>query len=112
MIELQAPKTRITAEQIAQAVALLVEAARPEQIVLFGSHARGDARDDSDLDLLVVERVLFNKAQEMVRLRRALRPLGISADVLVTTPEELASLGREKGSVYWWVLREGRVLHG
>ncbi len=57
-------------EQIANAVKRIAEAAQPEQILLFGSHARGDARDDSDLDLLVIESEVTDRAAEMVRLRR------------------------------------------
>jgi predicted nucleotidyltransferase len=44
----------IPEDTIRQAVATLVAAANPQRIVLFGSHARGDAGPDSDLDFLVV----------------------------------------------------------
>ena len=44
----------VTREQIDAAVRILAEAARPARIVLFGSHARGDAREDSDVDFLVI----------------------------------------------------------
>jgi predicted nucleotidyltransferase len=102
----------ITEETIQRAVATLVEAANPEQIVLFGSYARGDAKPDSDLDFLVVQRQVTDRAKEMVRLGRALRPLRLPVDVLVVSSDELARYGREPGSVYWWALKEGRVLHG
>ena len=102
----------ISEDTIAQAVARLVEAANPEQIVLFGSYARGDARADSDLDFLVVESEVTDRAREMVRLSRALRHLRVPVDVLVVSRDELERYGREAGSVYWWALKEGRVLHG
>lgn len=102
----------ISEDTIRQAVAALVEAADPERVVLFGSYARGDATADSDLDFMVVEREVANRGAEMVRLRRALRPLKVPADVLVVTTEELARYGSEAGSVYWWALKEGRVMHG
>ncbi len=53
------------------ALQALIEAARPERIILFGSHARGEAGEDSDLDFLVIESHVEDRAKEMVRLRRA-----------------------------------------
>lgn len=102
----------ISEDTIAQAVATLVAVAKPQRILLFGSYARGDADDGSDLDLMVVKSQITNRAQEMVQLARALRPLRVPVDVLVVSEDELVRLGREPGSVYWWALHEGRVLHG
>lgn len=57
----------------------------PVKIVLFGSRARGDAGSDSDFDFLVVERDPRDRHAEMVRLGRALRPLGMPFDVVVVS---------------------------
>jgi len=65
----------VTPEKIAEATRRLVAAAQPRKIILFGSRARGDAREDSDLDLLVVERVVEDRVAEMVRLGRVLKGL-------------------------------------
>jgi hypothetical protein len=55
----------------------------PAWVFLFGSHARGDAKSDSDLDFLFVERGAESTAEEWVRLRDALAPLGVPVDVIV-----------------------------
>ena len=102
----------INAAQIAEAVKVLVAAAAPEQVLLFGSHARGDATDESDLDLLVIEREVDDRAREMVRLRRALRPLRIPVDVLVYSSEDVRRWGHQPGSALFWALREGRTVYG
>ncbi|MBI4291512.1 MAG: nucleotidyltransferase domain-containing protein [Betaproteobacteria bacterium] len=102
----------VTSDKIEAAIRLLSEAAEPARIVLFGSYARGNAGEDSDLDLLVIEQHVEDRAKEMVRLRRLLRPLRIPADILVYSAEEVARWGDQPGSVLYWALREGKVVHG
>lgn len=92
--------------------ALTLAAPQVEQIVLFGSQARGDADEGSDLDFLVIEPVVENRAQEMVRLRRALRPLRIPVDVLVYSRDEVNRWGHQPGTALYWALKEGQVVHG
>lgn len=72
----------ISQQTINAAVQWLVAAAHPAQIVLFGSYARNEASEDSDLAFWVILPTLTNKRWEMVRLRQVLRPLQIPVDVL------------------------------
>lgn len=58
----------IETSQIEAAVRTLAETAHPDRILLFGSYARGDADDDSDLEFLVIESGVEDRAGEMVRL--------------------------------------------
>ncbi len=69
-------------------------------------------REDSDLDLLVVEDNMGNRANEMVRLRRLLRPLRVPVDVLVCSTEEADRWKDATGTVIYWAMREGKVVHG
>lgn len=104
---------RMDASKISAAVATLAQAAPDaEQIVLFGSHARGEADAGSDLDFLVITPRVENRAREMVRLRRALRPLRVPVDVLVYSRAEVNQWGQQPGTALYWALREGRVVHG
>lgn len=89
-----------------------LEAARPERIIRFGSHARSDAREHSDYDFLVIEVRVEDRAWQMVRLHRALQPPPILVDVLVDSTEDLARWGDQPGSALYAALREGMVVHG
>ena len=101
-----------TEDTIRRAVNTLTADPLPLRIILFGSQARGDANAGSDIDLLVVESQVPDRATEMVRLRRLLRRLPAAFDVLVYTQEELDRWGKEPGSALYWALKEGKVLHG
>lgn len=101
----------ISEQTIQQAALLLGEAAKPAQVILFGSYARGDAREDSDVDFLVIESEPHDKFNEMVRLRQVLRPLKIPVDVLVYSQAEIAMHQSSCSSAVYWALREGKVLY-
>lgn len=90
---------------------LLRDAARPAKIILFGSHARGDARDDSDIDVMVVEENVADRQAEMVRLLRVLSPLRIPVDLLVVGKDLFNYWSETPGNIYFHVAEEGKVLY-
>lgn len=99
-------------EQTIQKIgALLADAAGPSRVILFGSHARGEAQEESDLDLLVVEPVVENRLREMTRLRQVLRPLRIPVDLLVCSLSELDERARMPSGAIHWAVHEGRTIH-
>lgn len=85
--------------------------AKPARVILFGSYARGDAEESSDLDFLVVEPTLQDKFHEMVRLRQVLRPLRVPADVLVCSQDDIDRQQDSCSTAVYWALHEGRVMH-
>ena len=88
-------------------------AASPTRIILFGSRARGTADAESDLDLLVIERHIGNRAEEYMRLCDALgRPLpGVGVDLLLYDEDEYLRRRQVPGNVLHKAHVEGRVLH-
>ncbi|HEY1540173.1 MAG TPA: nucleotidyltransferase domain-containing protein [Solirubrobacteraceae bacterium] len=95
---------------IAEAADRITTAAPGAQVILFGSHARGEAHENSDLDLLVVEPVVDDAAGEQVRLRRALVGLRLFVDVVVVSAADAQRLRGVRSSVVGAALAEGRVL--
>lgn len=97
--------------EVIEEVGRRISAAAPgSRVVLFGSHARGEAHASSDLDLLVVEPEVVDAAREEVRLRRELRGLGVFADVIVVSEVEAERLRSVRSTVVGRALGEGRVL--
>jgi predicted nucleotidyltransferase len=103
--------TAIPEAVVAEAGRRLLEAAPEARVILFGSAARGELTQDSDLDFLVIERDVKDRHAEQVRLRRALRPLRIPVDVIVVSETYAEEWGRAKGSVVHAALTEGRMVH-
>ena len=94
------------------AINLLLDAAPAgSRVILFGSYARGDANDQSDLDFLVVEPDLKNRRRESVRLRQVLRPLGVPVDVLVVSDYVYEAWRDQPNSVLHEAAREGQVFN-
>jgi predicted nucleotidyltransferase len=89
-----------------------ISAAAPagSRVILFGSHARGEADGLSDIDLLVIEPEVVNSAEESVRLRRTLRDLRVPVDVIVVAEERARRRAKVKGTMIERALREGRQL--
>ena len=83
----------------------------PVQIILFGSWARGEAREDSDVDLLVVLSKVEHKRKAAIEVLRALNGLPISKDVVVTTPQEIKERGKIVGDILRPALEEGKIIY-
>ena len=107
--------TPVTDTLIHQMVRAVVDEVDPEQVILFGSRARGEEREGSDVDLVVVEAEPFgpkrSRHKEMVRLYKVLADFPVSADVLVYSHEEVDYWRDSLNHVLARALREGKVLY-
>lgn len=103
-------KTMTDEELIIEAERRLTAAAPAADIILFGSRARGEARPDSDLDLVVIEPDFAKRGEEYGRLRKELRGLEVAIDLVIYRCREVDEWGGVPGSFLHRVLREGRVL--
>lgn len=96
---------------LSEVVDRIVQKFHPVKIILFGSWARGSAREDSDLDLLVVLPKVEHKRKAAIEVMRVLNGLPISKDVIVTTPQEITERGRSVGNILRPALEEGKIVY-
>lgn len=96
---------------IEEAVGRLVREANPRKIILFGSHARGDHTDESDLDFLVILPEVRDRRAEMTRLQACLSGLGVPVDVLLFSERQVEKWGDVPGTILYPALREGILLY-
>ena len=97
---------------IVEAGRRLAAAAPGAQVILFGSHARGEAAPHSDLDFLVVEPEVDDVGGEAVRLMRVLRDLRVPTDVIVVSERYAGDWRDVRGTLVHAALSQGRLLTG
>ena len=106
------PVTDAVLDRMVQAI---VDEVDPEQVILFGSRARGDEGESSDVDLIVLEAEPFgperSRRKELVRLYHALSGFHVPADILVYSHDDVAYWRDSLNHVLARALREGKVLY-
>lgn len=97
--------------EIRTMVSRIVRQFNPERVILFGSHARGDAGPESDVDLLVVMPVDGSRREKAVQIGVALHDIRVAKDIIVTTPEDFEWRKEIVGTIERPAAREGRVMY-
>jgi len=80
-------------------------------LILFGSEVRGDARSDSDFDVMVVGEKLFDRHREMVRLNRLVRTMDAAIDLIVVSEDRFQYWRDTPGNIYYDAATHGRTLY-
>ena len=89
----------------------IVEVAQPEQIILFGSAARGEMAPNSDVDLLVVKSDVVHRGRLAEAIYMNLIGVGQAVDIIVVTPEDIERYRDAIGLVIEPALREGKAIY-
>ena len=98
-------------QTVEDVVRRLVEEYHPDRIILFGSHATGQAREGSDIDLLVVKETDKRPIDRRIEAERLLSDRQIPLDIQVYTPREIRDLYMAGSHFVEEVVQSGRVLY-
>ena len=102
---------QIDSQLTEEIVRRIVKAIRPHKIILFGSQARGEARSDSDIDLLVIANSVQPRYRRAAPLYGILSDILAPMDILVYSPEEVNEWSEVRQAFVTTAIREGKVLY-
>lgn len=89
----------------------IVERFHPKRIVVFGSHARGDAGPDSDLDLFIEMETTRRPPDRAIEVSEVFGLRSWPMDIVVYTPEEVCRLRQVNGTLLSVIEKEGKLLY-
>lgn len=101
----------VTEAKIAQVLERLLQDGSSAKIIIFGSAVRGELQFANDLDLMVIEKNISNRYQEIIRLRKLLSDVLIPIDLVVTTEESFLERSLIPGTIEYQAALQGRVLY-
>jgi uncharacterized protein len=93
-------------------VKIIAEAIHPQKIILFGSRAKGTARPDSDLDLVIIYAGEKSKRQIKLDIHRLLEPASLPMDLFVLSPEELLRQRHVANTLAREIAEKGVTVYG
>ena len=85
----------------------------PRKVVLFGSHAYGTPRPDSDIDLLIIKETSERFIERWVTVQRILTGThrALPVETLVVTPQEIETRLAIGDQFLAEILEKGEVLY-
>lgn len=107
------PISSVTPALLNTIVKQIIETVQPDKVILFGSHARGDATASSDLDLMVIMPNLNGQRRIDLSsaIRRNLSNIPVDKDIVVVTSQDITEYRDFSGYVIKPALQEGQVLY-
>ena len=101
----------IHTEQIQDITSRIITNFDPDKIILFGSYAKGNFNDDSDLDLIIIKNSELPKHQRGLEIRRLFYGLTIPMDLKIYTPMEYDQELQNKYSFIFSIIQDSKILY-
>ena len=83
----------------------------PDKIILFGSYASGNATNDSDLDLLIIQETELPRHKRSFDIQKSLKGSMIPMDILVYTIKEFEEERNQKNSFLHSLIQNSEILY-
>ena len=107
--------TPVTDALLQEMTKTIIKKVDPLKIILFGSYALGNPKENSDIDLLIIEEKPFgigrNRLHEIRTIRRALSRFRVPKDILLYSSDETAKWKNSSNHIVGRCLKEGLVLY-
>ena len=95
-------------------ISIIKSIAAPDLIILFGSYARGNFTEKSDIDLLILKKGLKNGFDLIDSIYQSFfgHKIGIAVDLLTIDYDRYFELNNEIGYIYKTIKEEGKIIYG
>ncbi|MFH1077428.1 MAG: nucleotidyltransferase domain-containing protein [Pseudomonadota bacterium] len=103
-------RKKLLDQELSRYVCLLTEHGDPEKVILFGTLAKGQVHEWSDIDLVVVEQTHLPFFQRLRKVRKLLQPK-VGMDIMVYTPEEFNRLCAERPFFREEIIEKGKIVY-
>ena len=103
-------KRSVDKETLEEIIRRIVEVAKPEKIILFGSASRGEMGPNSDVDLLVIKSGA-NRLDLAGKIYMNMFGVGEAVDIIVVTPEDVEQYRESHALVIAPAIKEGKVIY-
>lgn len=97
----------------------IIDKFNPNKIILFGSHARQEVTENSDIDICIIAdigeenvRSLRKNIRGYILKREGLNYLDRPVDIVLYTPQQFEQISKKVGTMASVIAKEGVVLHG
>ena len=103
---------KLSENQIRDIVEIIVKGYKPDKIILFGSYAKGNPHDYSDLDFLIIKKTKERYIKRPMDVMELFDPYPHAMDIFVYTPKEFEKSKKKNGTLAHIVNREGKLMYG